>query len=128
MLRASLYITLCTAKNRVLVRLRRLREPRYLIFAIAGAAYLSFAVFMRFGAARRGRRRGEVPPDIFTPSVGALAPATAGVALLALAAVGWVFPARSTLFDFSDAEVHLLFPAPVTRRALLIHRLVRSQL
>src|SRR6185436_16198110 len=31
------------------------------------------------------------------------------------------------LFDFSDEEIHLLFPAPVTRRALLIHRLVRSQ-
>jgi ABC-2 type transport system permease protein len=48
--------------------------------------------------------------------------------MLALAAVAWVFPARSTLFDFSEAEIHLLFPAPVTRRALLIHRLMRSQL
>jgi hypothetical protein len=127
MLRASLYITLCTAKNRVLVRLRRLREPRYLIFAIAGAAYMYFAVFMRLGAARRPRRRGDEPPNIFAPSVGALAPAAGGVAMLALAAVAWVFPTRSTLFDFSEAEIHLLFPAPVTRRALLIHRLVRSQ-
>jgi hypothetical protein len=128
MLRASLYITLCTAKNSVLARLRRLREPRYLIFAIAGAAYMYFAVFMRFGAARRGRRRGDAPPDIFAPSVGALAPAAGGVALLALAAVAWILPTRSTLFDFSEAEIHLLFPAPVTRRALLIHRLMRSQL
>src|SRR6185295_6656771 len=115
MLRASLYITLCTAKNSLLVRLRRLREPRYLIFAIAGAAYLYFAVFMRFGAARRSRRRGDEPPNIFTPSVGALAPAAGGVAMLALAAVAWVLPTRSTLFDFSEAEIHLLFPAPVTR-------------
>jgi ABC-2 type transport system permease protein len=128
MLRASLYITLCTAKNSVLVRLRRLREPRYLVFAIAGAAYLYFAVFMRFGATRRGRSRGEEAPDIFGPSVSALAPAAGGVAMLALAAGAWVFPTRSTLFDFSEAEIHLLFPAPVTRRALLIHRLVRSQL
>ena len=127
MLQASIYITLCTAKNRVLVRLRRLREPRYLIFAIAGAAYLYFAVFMRVGAARRARRRPDEPPDIFAPSVGALAPAAGGVAMLVLAAVAWVFPTRSTLFDFSEAEIHLLFPAPVTRRALLIHRLVRSQ-
>jgi hypothetical protein len=128
MVRASLYITLCTAKNSLLVRLRRLREPRYLIFAIAGAAYLYFAVFMRIGAARRVRRRGEEPPDIFAGPVRALAPAAGGVAMLAVAAVAWVFPARSTLFDFSEAEIHLLFPAPVTRRALLIHRLVRSQL
>jgi ABC-2 type transport system permease protein len=126
MVRVSLYITLYSAKNRVLVRLRRLREPRYLIFAIAGAAYLYFAVFMRVGAARRARRRGGEPPDIFSPSIAALAPVAGGVAMLAIAAAAWVFPARSTLFDFSEAEIHLLFPAPVTRRALLIHRLVRS--
>jgi len=128
MLRASLYITLCTAKNNLLMRLRRLREPRYLIFAIAGAAYMYFGVFMRIGAARRTRRGGGAEaPDVFAGSFRALAPAAGGVALLVLSAVAWVLPTRSTLFEFSDAEIHLLFPAPVTRRALLIHRLVRSQ-
>ncbi len=128
MLRASLYITLCTAKNNLLVRLRRLREPRYLIFAIAGAAYMYFArvhAHRRRAPDRRGgaRRRRMSSPVPFR----ALAPVAGGVALLALSAVAWVLPTRSTLFDFSDAEIHLLFPAPVTRRALLIHRLVRSQ-
>jgi hypothetical protein len=32
------------------------------------------------------------------------------------------------LLDFSDAEIQVLFPAPVSRRQLLIHRMVRSQL
>ena len=128
MLRASLYITLCTAKNSLLVRLRRLREPRYLVFAIAGRG---LHVFRRVHALRRRRAAtgaaAAEPPDIFAGSVRALAPAAGGVAMLALAAVAWVLPTRSTLFDFSEAEIHLLFPAPVTRRALLIHRLVRSQ-
>ena len=52
MLSASLYIIVCTARNRLRVRLRRLREPRYLIGAIVGSAYLYFAVFNR-GAGRR---------------------------------------------------------------------------
>src|SRR6476660_6415815 len=100
MLRASLYIALCSAKNSLLVRLRRLREPRYLIFAIAGAAYMYFAVFVRIGTARRTRRGGGAPPDIFAGSVRTLAAAAGRVAMLAMAALAWVLPTRSTLFDF----------------------------
>jgi len=37
MLFASLYIIVCSARNRLRVRLRRLREPRYLFGAIAGS-------------------------------------------------------------------------------------------
>jgi hypothetical protein len=62
MLSASLYIIICTARNRLRMRLRRLREPRYLIGAIAGAAYFYFAVFRRMG---RGGRRGG---SSFSPS------------------------------------------------------------
>ena len=40
MLSASLYITVCTTRNRLRVRLRRLREPRYLLGAIVGPAVL----------------------------------------------------------------------------------------
>ena len=39
MLNASFYIAWCSTKNRVRVRLRRLREPRYLIGAIAGPTF-----------------------------------------------------------------------------------------
>ena len=54
MLSTSLYIIVCSARNRLRMRLRRLREPRYLIGAIVGAAYVYFSVFARMG--RRGRR------------------------------------------------------------------------
>ncbi len=65
MLSASLYIIVCSAKNRLLVRLRRLREPRYLIGAIAGAAYFYFAVF-------RAYRGGEEPARPADDLAGAL--------------------------------------------------------
>ena len=59
--------------------------------------------------------------------------ASAGVTLLALllalgTALTWLVPTRGTLFEFSKAEVQFLFPAPVRRRQLLLHRLMRSQL
>jgi hypothetical protein len=36
-------------------------------------------------------------------------------------------PFTSSLLNFSQAEIALLFPAPVTRRALVLYRLIRSQ-
>ena len=52
MLSASLFIITHSARNRLRLRLRRLREPRYLIGAVAGALYFYFTVFARL----RGRR------------------------------------------------------------------------
>jgi hypothetical protein len=51
----------------------------------------------------------------------------AGAALLALAALAWIVPTDSSLLDFSAAEINFLFPGPVSRRQLLIHRMTRSQ-
>ena len=58
---ASLYIIVCSARNRLRVRLRRLREPRYLIGAIVGVAYLYFSFFARLrrARARRAPARGR---------------------------------------------------------------------
>jgi hypothetical protein len=48
--------------------------------------------------------------------------------LLALTVLGWLLPFDSGLLEFSQAEIQFLFPAPVSRRELLVHRLLRSQL
>lgn len=123
---ASLYILACSTKNRIRVRLKRLREPRYMLGAIAGVAYMYFAVFARITGARAGRpgRGGPAVPQ----AVARFGPMVGGVALLLVAGLAWLVPSSSTLFDFSEAETQFLFPAPVSRRQLLIHRLMRSQL
>lgn len=129
MLGASLYIIGCSARNRVRMRLRRLREPRYLIGAIVGAAYLYFSIFARMGS--RGRRAGSPRGGPSPATLDALrsgAPAAVGLALLTATIVGWILPFDSGLLDFSQAEVQFLFPAPVSRRSLLVHRMMRSQL
>ena len=136
MLSASLYIIVCSARNRARMRLRRLREPRYLIGAIVGVAYLYFSFFGRLrggrstaepNAAARARRRAatNLAP---VPGFLASAPALTGIALLAVTAISWLAPFDSGLLDFSEAEVQFLFPAPVSRRELLVHRMLRSQI
>jgi hypothetical protein len=130
MLSASLYIIVCTARNRMRVRLRRLREPRYLIGAIVGVAYIYFSFFARFrvsGRSSRRRPRTTDWPESMVPVI-ALLPSLGGVALLVVAAAAWLVPVDSGLLQFSDAELQFLFPAPVSRRQLLIHRMLRSQL
>ncbi|HKB09627.1 MAG TPA: putative ABC exporter domain-containing protein [Vicinamibacterales bacterium] len=130
-LTTSVYIVVCSARNRVRMRLRRLREPRYLIGAVVGAAYLYFTVFARARARRAGNRRRAAAPAASAATLAAMqgaGPSLGGIALLVVSALAWMLPFDSGLLDFSPAEVQFLFPAPVTRRALLIHRLLRSQL
>jgi len=127
MIGASAYIAWCSAKNRVRVRLRRLREPRYLIGAIVGVAYFYLTIFAR--GRRPGVRvngRGGGPPAL--PAQFALgAAAIGGLGALALSLLMWLGTAKSGLLDFSEAEREMLFSAPVSRRQLLVHRIIRSQ-
>jgi ABC-2 type transport system permease protein len=132
-LRASLYIIACSTRNRIRQRLRRLREPRYLAGAVVGAAYLYFSFFARLrgsrpGGAARARRSRRASPLDAGPALAAAAPAFGGIALMAAAALSWLAPFQSGLLEFSEAETQFLFPAPLTRRQLLAHRLLRSQL
>ena len=133
MLSASLYIIGCSARNRFRMRLRRLREPRYLAGAVVGAAYLYFSFFARFRGARSNRTRAAraqrgAGPLTAVPGIAAAAPVFAGMALMAAAAVSWVAPFESGLLELSEAETQFLLTAPVTRRQLLVHRLLRSQI
>jgi len=128
MLSASLYITLCSARNRLLVRLRRLREPRYLVGAVVGVAYLYFAIIARGGRARAARRGADNPSPFETLASFQMAGTSlAGLGIFLFAALAWVLPSKAGLLEFSDAETAILIPAPVSRRQLLIHRVVRSQ-
>jgi ABC-2 type transport system permease protein len=127
---ATLYIMWCSAKNRMRRRLRRLREPRYLIGAFVGGAYLFFALYGRTQSRRRvpsaASPEARQAQSLIATLV-ASAPALGGLALLIAAAISWVMPFGSGLLEFTQAETAILFPAPVARRHLLFYRLMRSQ-
>jgi hypothetical protein len=121
---AFLYLTGCSNKNRVLRRLRRLREPRYLTGLVVGLVYLYWFIFRNQMRSARHQGEGLAAFASFAPDIVAIG----ALALWALALAAWLWPFGSRTWTFSGAEVHFFFTAPVTRRALLNYKLLRSQL
>ena len=116
-----LYLTLHSMRNRLQVRLRRLREPKYLVGTMIGVAYFGFIFF--------GRGGGSGGPGLMW-AIGK----SRGLAELAVAAflfgtslLGWVWPRSKPALPFTLAEVQHLFPAPISRRNLVRYRVLRSQ-
>ncbi len=115
------YLAARGAVNRAAVRLRRLRRPRYLLFALVGAAWFWFAAARHWVTAMGGLSRSggtPVPVDLVEVAT--------GLALMLAACVVWLLPAPSCPLAFTSAEIHHLFTAPVTRRRLLIWKLMAS--
>jgi hypothetical protein len=119
-----LYLSACSIRNRVLGRVRRLRQPRYLVGAVVGAAYLYLVFFRRMHLRRniRGRTLG-IPPDLLAPLQ------LAGAFVLWLVVLArWIVPVSIQPLKLSGAERDLLLTAPVARRRITRYKLLRSQL
>ncbi|MEO6569797.1 MAG: putative ABC exporter domain-containing protein [Opitutaceae bacterium] len=133
MVSALLYLRLTSLKNSLLSRIKRLRQPKYLFGAIAGAAYFWFFFFRHLG--RLTNRSGpramfpEVPPE-FAESFSDTSPLVAAfgsLALFAIVAITWLLPSQKPGLGFTEAETAFLFPAPVSRRMLINFKLLSSQ-
>lgn len=108
-------LTMLSARNRWRRRIARLRRPRYAIALLAGGAYLWMVLVQQGGAAQLGTLVGSVS-----------GPLTA-LGLAGLAATWWLSPDETRALAFTPAEAHFLFPAPVSRRALLVWKVLRAQ-
>jgi hypothetical protein len=118
-----LTVAFLTLKNKIMQRLRRLREPRYLIGAIAGAAYFWFLFFRRSMAAHSSNGKLIMITTAASPVVADVA----SVILLLLMITAWALPADSGGLDFTETEIAFLFPAPLRRRDILLYKIVRAQ-
>ena len=119
-----LYLTVHSIRNQIRVRLRRLRQPRYLIATVLGGGYFWFVIMGR--AFRRGPPRSmpRVPAQL---SVGL--PLGAAMLMFVVAAFTWIMPsARRPALAFTRPEVQHLFTAPISRRRLVRYRVLRSQI
>ncbi len=103
--------------NRMRLQLRRLKQPRYVVGALAMLAYLGSLLFSQ------GARTG-VTPDASLFDIRQLL-SIAGLSV----AVGawWLATPSDSALAFSSAEVYFLFPAPVKRRTLVQARLLSVQ-
>jgi hypothetical protein len=117
-----LYLAWRSTVNRARVRLRRLREPTYLIAFLLGAAYLSVVFW------------GGWSTDDSPSMLQALSRGRGGVdfgftiLLFVSAATAWIWPRSGRpALPFSRADVQHLFTAPISRRDLVRYRVLRSQ-
>jgi len=110
-------------KNRAAVRLRRLRQPRYLAGLILGIGYVCWTILGHRARAPVGG--ASLRPDQFAPWAPHLV-VLLGLALWVITMLAWIFTSGST-WRFTGAEVQFLYTAPVPRRSLVQYKLLRVQ-
>ncbi|HXY30903.1 MAG TPA: putative ABC exporter domain-containing protein, partial [Gemmatimonadaceae bacterium] len=116
MIDALSYLVARTMRNRIARAIGRLRSPRYAIAMVAGVFYF-WALFLRPGhQLTYGTASSTVARLVYELLLGALI------------ASWWIFGSDKPPLHFSPAEVQFLFPAPLTRRQLIIYKLLRIQL
>ena len=120
MIRAFVYLIVHTTRNKWLSQARRIRNPRYAIAVLLGVGYF---VMLSFNTTRD---RGAIPNPISAIASGGLS-VLLPMLLLLMTAYAWLFGTDGSALAFTQAEVSMLFTAPVSRRALIVYKLVRSQ-
>jgi ABC-2 type transport system permease protein len=111
------YLLLRTARNWIRLQLSRLRRVRYLLAVLAGAFYFWLIFFRHVQSA--GAEATTMRPEMV---------AFASLFVALPAAFWWLVKADPRALAFSGAETQLLFPAPLTRRTLILYKLGRGQL
>ncbi|MGY4514536.1 putative ABC exporter domain-containing protein [Lysobacter sp. HA18] len=122
--RALAYMQGVSLANRVRQRIRRLKQPKYLIGAIAGVAYFYGVVFRHLVGPTAGHARFTMMPAGFGEVFGALA----AVGTLIFMLTAWIFASDRAALRFNEAEAAFLFPAPISRTGLIHFSVIRSQL
>ena len=117
MIRVLGYLVFQTIKNRLHRQAIKLKNPRYALALILGFAYLWFLLVQPNLSTNRGASLSYE----WLAMLGALV-------LAGMVAWGWVFGRDKAVLIYTPAEVHYLFPAPITRRQLVGYKLFRSQL
>jgi ABC-2 type transport system permease protein len=127
MIAALFYLQYHSARNRLVTRIKRLQQPKYLIGAIAGGLYFYF-YFFRYLFGGNGGSRGSALNVSVSPEHLSAIESLAALALFISVLLAWLIPYERAALTFTEAEVAFLFPAPVSRRTLVHFKLMKSQL
>jgi ABC-2 type transport system permease protein len=131
MLGALLYLRLTSLKNLLLSRLRRLKQPKYLLGAVVGVSYFYFLVYRRFlgGSGTVSRLQASLPVTLVPEfNLAGTLSIFGALVLLVIVLFTWALPKEKPGLAFSEAEIAFLFPAPISRRKLIHFRLLGAQL
>ncbi len=127
MIAALLYLQFHTFKNRLTMRVKRLKQPKYLFGALVGGLYFYWYIF-RVLLFPRGNHQAYSPPIATSPADTLFYQSIGALVFFVFIVLAWVLPHKRAALAFTEAEVAFLFPAPVSRRTLIHFKLMRSQL
>lgn len=123
LIRALAFLQSRSLVNALKVRLRRLKQPKYLIGAIVGLGYMYLWIGRAlFAGLRRGPADFSVPDEVFQ-----FVEALAAIIVFVLITGTWIFSGERASLRLSEAELNFLLPAPLTRKMLVRFRLIRAQ-
>lgn len=132
MIAALLYLQYHSFRNRLVSRVKRLKQPKYLIGAIVGGIYFYFYFFRYLFRGYGGRPVVNMSIPVVNMSISPehlqLVELLGALVLFVIVLLAWIIPHERAALTFTEAEVAFLFPAPLTRRNLIHFKLVRSQL
>ena len=115
---ALAYLLARSTINRARAWVRRITTPRYAAAFLVGAGYL----YVMLG-------RSRFPTSTPTTGIGDdFVPLFYEMAVVLAVVLTWVFGAAEPGIYFTPADIQMLFPAPVSRRALVRYKLVQAQL
>jgi hypothetical protein len=107
-----------SARNRIVTMAKRLRRPRYAIGFVVVVGYFGLMVWGQVMS------RGSSAPS---PFQGINAQALAPVVLAIFVIPSWFMGNAASALGYTMPEVSFLFPAPLSRRALIGYKLARAQ-
>ena len=110
--------------NSLVHRFKRLRQPKYLLGAILAGVYFYFYFYQFLYSSGLGSsaRRQSLEQEVMWEHLGS------AILFCATLLLSWVLPSSRAAITFTEAEIAFLFPAPITRRTLIVFKLLRSQL
>ncbi len=123
------FLIAASARNRLRAAARRMRSPRHAVAMVLGGAWLGFMVLQQLVVLRQIERAGSPGPIGGWPAgrvawfveLGLLTLLLLGVALT------WAL-GRDGALGFTEAEIQLLFPAPLKRRQLVNYKVAQGAL
>ena len=111
------YLLWHSARNRLRGQLARLRRPRYLLAVIAGGLYFGTLLF-----------NSRMPSPLTGSTSSTIGQLIYSAIIFVTAASGWIFGSDRPALVFTEAEVQLLFPAPLSRSALVHYKVAQAQI
>lgn len=114
------YLATVSARNGMRARLRRLRQPRYVLALLLGAAYVWYFLMRPISP---GPARAST-----AAAFGTSMQLVVTVLVTVLALSSWISSRGRLALAYSPAEIHFLFAGPISRRGLLGYKLLRLQL